>query len=127
MLDRVNSIRTAVGAPPLVLCARLEATAQDYATLMADTGRYGHVGPDGSEPWDRMSAHGYQWRGAAENIAAGFDGVDAVMDGWRNSPGHYANIVNPSFVHVGFGWATGSAGSFHNYWVQNFGYGGQCG
>ena len=126
MLATVNDLRTAAGAPPLTLCARLTATAQDYATLMATTGHYGHVGPDGSEPWDRMTAHGYQWRGAAENIAAGFDDVSAVMDGWRNSPGHYANIVDPSFEHVGFGWATGAKGQFGDYWVQNFGAGGTC-
>jgi uncharacterized protein YkwD len=84
------------------------------------------VGPDGSQPWDRMSAHGYQWREAAENIAAGFNDVDAVMTGWRNSPGHYANIISPTLEHVGFGSATNPSSIYGNYWVQNFGRGGTC-
>jgi uncharacterized protein YkwD len=126
MLSQVNSLRAAAGAPALTWCDRLGATAQDYATVMAQTGHYGHVGADGSEPWDRMTAHGYQWHGAAENIAAGYDDVDSVMVGWRNSSGHYANIVNPSFEHVGFGSATTASGPYGTYWVQNFGYGGSC-
>jgi len=126
MLARINDLRSAVGAPPLALCARLTRTAQDYATLMASTGHYGHVGPDGSEPWDRMSAHGYHWSKAAENIAAGYDGVDSVMTGWRNSPGHYANIIDASLEHVGFGTATNTSSQYGTYWVQNFGQGGTC-
>jgi uncharacterized protein YkwD len=126
MLDRVNALRKKADAPPVVLCAPLQATAQDYSSLMATSDYYGHVGPDGSEPWDRMSAHGYAWHGAGENIAAGFDDVDAVMTAWQNSPGHMANILNPSFTHVGFGQARDDSSRYRTYWVQNFGYGGAC-
>ena len=127
MLDRVNALRRAAGAPPVSLCQPLVASAQDYATVMATTNYYGHVGPDGSQPWDRMSAHGYQWQGAAENIAAGFDDLDSVMKAWQASPGHYENIVNPAFVHVGFGSASKASSTYGTYWVQHFGYGGSCG
>jgi uncharacterized protein YkwD len=126
MLSRVNALRSAAGAAPVALCTRLLSSAQDYASLMANSNYYGHVGPDGSEPWDRMSAHGYQWRGAAENIAAGFSDLDEVMKAWQSSPGHYANIVNPEFEHVGFGMATQDSSTYGTYWVQHFGRGGTC-
>jgi uncharacterized protein YkwD len=126
MLSQVNALRQKAGVASLELCEPLQGTAQDYATLMASTDYYGHVGPDGSEPWDRMAAHGYAWHGAGENIAAGFDDVAAVMAAWRESPGHLANIMNPSFTHVGFGQAANPGSTSENYWVQNFGYGGNC-
>jgi uncharacterized protein YkwD len=127
MLSRVNALRAAVGASPVTMCSPLTAAAQDYSGLMASTNYYGHVGPDGSEPWDRMSAHGYNWRGAGENIAVGYQRVDEVMTAWRNSAGHYANIIKPGFTHVGFGRATSTNEGARIYWVQDFGYGGTCG
>lgn len=94
--------------------------------LMSTRDHYGHVGPDGSEPGERMLRQGYRWRAAAENIAAGQRSVAEVMAGWVASPGHYANLVNPAYRHVGLGHATSSAGVYGDYWVQNFGRGRGC-
>lgn len=127
MLDAVNDLRSKAGVHPLALCNRLDDSAQGYAQLMLDRNYFGHTGPDGTQPWDRMSAAGYQWKGAAENIAAGQRGVAAVMAAWQNSPGHLENMLNPSFRHIGFGYAFGGNGTYRTYWVQNFGYGGSCG
>jgi uncharacterized protein YkwD len=33
-----------------------------------------------------------------------------VVDGWMNSPGHRANILKPSFTHLGVGFAGGGLG-----------------
>jgi uncharacterized protein YkwD len=126
MLAAVNQLRASVGSSPLTLCEPISRAAQFYAALMADSNYYGHVGPDGSQAWDRMSAQGYAWRGAGENIAGGYDSVNAVMAGWEKSPGHYKNLVNPDFTHVGFGSATAPSSRYGTYWVQNFGYGGRC-
>lgn len=126
MLAQVNAIRQQAGVAPVVLCANLTSAAQDYATLMATKNHYGHVGLDGSQPWDRIAATGYKWSGAGENIAGGFDTTTAVMDGWRASPGHYANLVNPAYTHIGLGRALDASSTYHSYWVQDFGYGGDC-
>lgn len=126
MLDAVNALRRAAGAPPVRLCPSLTAAAQEYAVTMASTGHYGHVGVDGSQPWDRMSAHGYSWTGAAENIAGGFSRVPVVMQAWHASAGHYENLVNPSLRHVGFGRATVQGSPLGTYWVQDFATGGRC-
>lgn len=126
MLDAVNDLRARAGVAPLKLCGRLTSTANDYANLMARTNHYGHVGPDGTQPWDRITAHGYVWHAAAENIAAGFVDVNTVMAAWQASPGHLENIVNPEFEHVGFGEASVAGTQYGSYWVQNFGAGGSC-
>jgi len=40
------------------------------------------------------------------------------MQGWMNSPGHRANILNSSFTQLGVGVATDSNGRI--YWTQQF-------
>jgi uncharacterized protein YkwD len=68
-----------------------------------------------------MTAAGYQWTRAGENIAAGQPDVYNVMIAWVYSPGHYKNIVDPGFQHVGFGSVPRSDGG--SFWVQDFGAG----
>lgn len=126
MLTAVNALRAEDGAGPLRLCAPLTAAAEDYARLMASTDYYGHVGPDGSQPWDRMTAKGYAWRAAAENIAGGYDTAVAVLKGWHDSPHHLANLLDPQYRDVGFGRATSPGSKYGTYWVQDFGTGGSC-
>lgn len=127
MLKLVNAQRAKVGVHPLVLCARLTAASQKYARVMARTGHFDHSGPDGRQPWERGAAEGYGYRTYGENIAAGQDSVRDVMRAWVNSPGHYANLVNGSFTHLGVGRAASSQSRLSPYWVQNFGAGGKCG
>jgi uncharacterized protein YkwD len=126
MLTQVNDLRQQAGVGPVTLCANLTAAAQDYASVMAAKNHYGHVGLDGSQPWDRMAASGYGWQGAGENIAGGFNTPSAVMAGWRASPHHYDNLVNPSYTHLGLGRASNPTSTYHSYWVQDFGFGGAC-
>ena len=127
MLVRLNAFRAEVGAAPLALCSRLSTAAGDYARVMADNNHFSHTGPDGSSPGDRIAAAGYgsnvTW---GENIAAGYPDVAQVMTGWRDSPGHYANMINGRFTHVGFGRAENAGSGYRIYWVQNFGAGGTC-
>jgi uncharacterized protein YkwD len=93
---------------------------------MATDDHYGHVGPDGSQPWERMRQQGYAWRAAAENIAAGQMTIDQVMSAWVASTPHYTDLVNPVFRHVGFGHAHNAGSTYGHYWVQNFARGRGC-
>lgn len=125
MLDRVNALRASVGAAPLVLCDSLGRAAQAYAADMAARSFFSHTSPEGTDPGDRVDAQGFHGRAWGENIAAGYRSVEAVMAGWIDSPGHYANLVRPAFTQVGFGRAT-STDQYGVYWVQDFGAGGSC-
>jgi uncharacterized protein YkwD len=126
MLARVNAIRAAAGAAPVRLCPRLDTSAQRYARVLARRGYISHTGPDGSQPWDRMRAAGYFWHSAGENLAAGQQGLRAVTAAWRESAPHLANMVNPVFTDVGFGYSRNDASTYRTYWVQHFGVGGHC-
>src|SRR5438105_1608808 len=115
----VNQQRAARGLKPLVRVGPLDHSAQDYAARMATEDFFGHIAPDGSTPYARIHGAGYQGFGWGENIAAGLDTSDAVMDAWMKSPGHAANILAADYVHIGIGVAVG--GSYGIYWVQDFG------
>lgn len=55
-----------------------------------------------------------------ENIAAGYDTVSAVMDGWLASPGHCANLMNPNFTQIGVACIRGSTGNaYGTYWTMD--------
>ena len=57
---------------------------------------------------------------AGENIAAGYGDPASVMNGWMNSEGHRANILNGSFGQVGIGYYTDPNSGYGTYWVQIF-------
>jgi hypothetical protein len=126
MLRDINGLRAAAGVPPLRRCFRLTKSAQQYASTMAHSDHYGHVGPDGSNVLQREAAAGYKAALAGENIGAGQRSVAEIMNGWTSSAAHYGAMVNPAFTHVGFGYGTGFNSTYPTYWVQHFGSGGTC-
>jgi uncharacterized protein YkwD len=121
MLQRINRERAAVGAPPLRMCATLTRDAQDYAVVLGDRGYISHTGPDGSTLATRAVRAGYVgWTALGENLARGQTSVAEVMAAWMASPGHRANILNPTYTDVGFGLGYGAT------WAQEFGRSGRC-
>lgn len=119
MLTQINETRGLKKRGTLRQCAALNTAAQKYAETMARTGHYDHIGPNGSDPGDRIEKTGYQPGWWGENIAAGQDTVTEVMVDWIISTGHYHNLMNRNFRYAGFGFATDPSGEA--YWVQNFG------
>ncbi|GAB1540464.1 hypothetical protein NUACC21_31330 [Scytonema sp. NUACC21] len=111
-----NQERAKKGLKPLKANAELNYVADTYAQEMAERGVLSHTGPDGSQAWDRAKEVGYEAFMMAENIAAGQRTPEQVVQGWMNSSGHRANMLNPNYTEIGVG--------YHNkYWVQNFGSG----
>lgn len=125
MLTRINAERSAVGAAPLQLCGTLIRSAQAHSQDQAATNNMSHTGSNGSSMTQRDEAAGYRgWNALAENVAAGYGSVSAVMDGWMRSSGHRTNLLSTSYVHVGLGRAASAGGQL--YWTQDFGRGGSC-
>ncbi|GGS16189.1 hypothetical protein GCM10010284_57140 [Streptomyces rubiginosohelvolus] len=118
MLALVNQERAKVGCSPLSTSAPLTSLAQNFSEDMAARGFFDHTDPDGDTPWDRAAQAGVQGL-AAENIARGQADAQAVMEGWMNSEGHRANILNCDYKTIGIGVHEGSGGP---WWVQNFGF-----
>ncbi|MGW7688266.1 CAP domain-containing protein [Streptomyces asiaticus] len=116
VVDLVNSERSKAGCEPLTVNAKLTKAAQDHSEDMAAHSNMSHTGSDGSSPGDRIERAGYSWRAYGENVAYGYDSPKSVMEGWMNSSGHKANILNCDFKEIGVGLAQPG-----NYWTQDFG------
>lgn len=122
MLHRVNTARASGrhcgsqrfgSAAPLTWNDALQAAAQRQSNDMARHDHFSHTGTDGSTLAERVDGAGYLWRTIGENIAFNQRTVAEVMDGWLDSPGHCANIMNPAFTEMG-------AAITAFYWTQTF-------
>lgn len=127
VLELTNEFRAQNGLSGLKLNAELNAAAQGHSADMANQDYFNHIGKNGSEPWDRAKVVGYEARTMGENIAAGYTTPEAVVEGWKNSPGHRKNMLNGSFTELGVGYFylandTGSV-NYNTYWTQLFGSG----
>ncbi len=97
-----NQQRAANGLAPLRLDSRLNTSASLKAGDMFANNYWAHVSPSGVQPWYWFGQAGYSYNYAGENLAKDFDTSAGVMDGWMNSPGHRANILNANYTDVGF-------------------------
>ncbi len=116
MTRLTNLERAKAGCGALRIDSRLTAAAQAHSKDMVDRDYFSHTSPDGKGPGDRAAAAGYpRWSG--ENIAAGYPTAAAVVQGWMNSAGHKANILNCQSKATGVGYD-----SRRNMWTQMFGF-----
>ncbi len=112
--------RRYAAAPPLQLNRALDAAAQVHSEDMARLRYFSHQQQDGSVVGDRARHAGYTWRSIGENIASGLDSARAAVDGWLDSPGHCANIMNAGFAEMGIAYAINpERGTV--YWTQVLG------
>lgn len=114
----VNVERNKAGCGALTGESRLHAAAQKHSDLQAEKETMSHQLPGEPSMGDRVTAQGYRWGSVAENVAAGYTTAASVMDGWMNSPGHKANILNCRYKHIGVGVKKSAKGTL--YWTQNF-------
>lgn len=118
ILTLVNKERAKAGLKEVILDENLEKAAAVRAREIERT--FSHTRPDGSSFSTVLKDMGVTYKGAGENIAWGQKSPQEVMEGWMNSPGHRANILNPQFTKLGVGHYQNSRGT--NYWVQLFIY-----
>lgn len=93
----------------------LSRVAQYKSQDMRNKRYFSHTSPTYGSPFDMMRSFGISFRSAGENIAMGYSTPAQVVNGWMNSPGHRANILNASFTHIGIGYVADG-----NYWTQMF-------
>jgi uncharacterized protein YkwD len=114
----VNEQRVRRHLPALQVAQDLGRSAQGWANAMTATGRFTH----GVNFAARISAAGYTWSSAGENIAAGFQTPWQVVKAWMASPDHCQNILSPTFSDVGTGISTRRLGNVGPAtWTQDFG------
>ena len=123
LVARINAFRAARNLPTLAVSDTLTSAAKWMSLDMGTRNYFAHTSLDGRSPTQRMADAGYPafgtWTG--EDLAAGFTNTADVLNGWINSPAHYAVLVNPQYHAIGVarGYATGS--TYGWYWTADFG------
>lgn len=89
---------------------KLTEAARAFAAYLARTGRFAHEA-DGRKPAERIAAAGYKYCRVSENLALNQDSrgftterlATAAVEGWKSSPGHRRNMVEPGVTEIGVG------------------------
>lgn len=116
----INRQRNQRGLPGLRTSRLLNRSAQGWTNAMVNHRNFGH----GADFAGRISAVGFHWSSAGENIATGFVTPATVVRGWMASAGHCQNILSPMFSRVGTGVSGHSiagSGNRAGTWTQDFG------
>jgi len=108
MLELVNQERTKRGLKALQWDPQLLPVARAHSQDMFARGYFSHYTLEGKDPFDRMKAAGIKYYSAGENLALG-PTLSICHEGLMNSPGHRANILNPTYGRVGIGILDGGA------------------
>lgn len=104
ILTAINAARQSNGGhKPYTYNAKLEAACRTQLGLMVAQDKLEHN--LGLTPRQRTDQQGYE--GAiGENLAGGQKTLEGAIEGWLNSPGHRATLLNDKFVEFGLAVAT---------------------
>ena len=111
-VEAVNALRQAEGRAALEYSDLLAEAAMRHARDLAAAQHFSHLGSNGSDVAERVSAVGYGWCVVAENIAKGHETLAEVLSAWNASPGHRKNMLSPEMRAFAVARAEG------NIWVM---------
>lgn len=125
--QKTNAFRNDHGLRELALDEALTEAASRFADYLATNDVLGHTA-DGRRPAERAEAKGYSYCIVLENLAYAYRSsgytahelVDELVEGWKQSPAHRENLVDPDVAETGIGVARSTdTGAY--YAVQLFG------
>lgn len=111
IFERLNEVRAANGLPALARDAELDTAAAAHTAEMATLSSLFHVSETSGSPLDRAHAAGVDSDDIAENVAMHDSALDAQAS-LEGSPSHFANMLGPSFTHVGIGVVRTASGTY---------------
>ena len=115
-----NGMRAIHGKTALKYCPTASSAAYKHSLDMATRGYVDHYNPEGEDPGQRLKNEGLTLLGYGENIAAGYLDAYELANGWYNSAGHRANLLNNTHEYLGIGIARLEGSPYRYYGTQNF-------
>ena len=111
----ISGLRSTEGRSAIATDERLQLLAAEQALSMAREDRLSHEvrGSLGARLRAARLAPGM----AVENIAAGQEGVAAVITAWSQSVGHRQNMLQPGLRRMGLAMAPAPHSPFARYWA----------
>lgn len=122
LITMTNAIRSSLDLEALVMNPLLSQAAISKSNDMAVFQYFSHTSPNGWTISDWLAQVGYSYSTAGENLAVGFATPEGVINGWKKSPSHYSNLIDPNFSEIGIGVTPGIFNEKEtSYIVQLFG------
>lgn len=98
----INAMRMENGLEPLQTAPLLQEMCQERANELKKS--YAHNRVNGDAWYTILTDYGIDTNCfAGENIAAGYDTPEGVVNGWMNSAGHRKNILNTNYEYFAVG------------------------
>ncbi|MEP7183045.1 MAG: CAP domain-containing protein [Betaproteobacteria bacterium] len=98
----LNHYRASLGRPALAVDATIAGLARDHSAAMAKAGQLHH-----DDFPSRVRRSGFAL--CVENVGWNYRSPEGQFEGWRGSPGHDRNMLDPRVDRVGIGVVGGYA------------------
>jgi len=115
VFGQINTVRAARGLAPLALSQDLLPVARWHSQDQAGRMTLSHTDSQGRNAGQRLDASRVAWLRYGENVGfvKGFSDVTkTVVDAWIASPGHAANLLDPSLKETAVGVAQSPDGTY---------------
>lgn len=113
----ISGYRRGHGLSAVSVDPTLMRIAAVHSRRMAEANRMAHVLPGEGSFQQRLRSAGYDGGTAAENVAAGQDSLNEVLDSWRRSPGHNRNLLYPGMTRIGIALAIAPGTRYEKFWT----------
>lgn len=94
LAEVINGYRATNGLEPLALTDELAVLASDHSVQMSERRELSH---DGFRQRFQSAAS----KLCVENVAWNFRTAEALLEGWRKSPPHHRNLLDPAISRMG--------------------------
>lgn len=131
MLAQINAARAEArmcgkttsfpAAPSVKWNSKLHAAAEAHSADMSSHNFFSHTGSDGSSVSQRADSQAYEWRAIGENIAAGQETAQEVVEGWLESEGHCRNLMNSNYTEIAVACVSDTNADYQRYWTNVLG------
>jgi uncharacterized protein YkwD len=104
--EAIRYLKSTKPIPKLKISKGLSRAARDHVNDQSRSGKTGHIGDDGSKPYERMERYG-SWEGlSGENISYGDESarmivMQLIIDDGVPARGHRENIFSREFRYTG--------------------------
>lgn len=112
--EMISGFRRNNGRGNLSVDPVLMAVAEAQAAAMTQADQVGvRTGAVGA----RLTTAGYRHRTAVENTSAGYLTLAEAFSGWRDSPPHRANMLNPAVTRLGIATGYRPGSRYRVFWA----------
>jgi uncharacterized protein YkwD len=113
--DLISNYRKSHALSAVAPDKALQAFAQAQANAMAAHDTLSHE--VNGNLTQRLKAANLAQATAVENVSAGYFSLDHVVEGWRRSPQHDANLLDPPMRRMGIATAYAPGTRYKVYWA----------